>query len=310
MKHLENSLICSVNSEKNIDKILEKLKTYQKNLLKNYSNPVFSKKSKHNILNTYFQLSDFGKNLYKYNLLKLNGLNVAEDADSSVPILKGRISNTEYVWHSERDKKTCQKCLELDGTKYDFFEEVPERPHPNCKCYVEEREKEEECNCYEILEAFDNFIEQIDTLKTVVEIKISYWLEQIPYDFSIKAGELGQLILTELTQLDNWIGDLSSEFKNSRDEIFINSDKYYHTKAFCKVAQRENEYYDFLALKVGQFREFCQYIQHIVTLEQTYEEAKADKNADNEANENGIRLGKEYPNKDCGEILDKIWKKD
>lgn len=308
MKQLKNSMI---NNEKDINDIFEKLEKIQKNLLKNYLNPVFSKMSKTHILDTYSKLSDLGTNLYKYNMLKLNGLNMGVEGDeSSEIVLKGHISNTEYIWHSEHDKKTCAKCLELDGTKYDFFEEVPKRPHPNCKCYVEEKEKEEECNCYEILEAFDNFIEQIDTLKTVVEIKISYWLEQIQYDFSIKAGELGQLILTELTQLDNWIGDLSSEFKNSRDEIFINSDKYYHTKAFCKVAQRENEYYDYLALKVGQFRELGQFIEHIVTLEQTYEEAKADKDADNQANENGIRLGKEHPNEDCGEILNKIWKKD
>ena len=51
-------------------------------------------------------------------------------------------------------------------------------------------------------------------------------------------------------------------------------------------------------------------IQNYQTLEQTYEEAKADKDADNQANENEIRLGKELPNEDCGEILNKIWKKD
>ena len=32
---------------------------------------------------------------------------------------------------------TCDVCKFLDGKEFDFYEEVPERPHPNCKCTVE-----------------------------------------------------------------------------------------------------------------------------------------------------------------------------
>ena len=40
-----------------------------------------------------------------------------------------------YVWHSENSENTCDVCTELDGQEFDFYDEVPERPHPNCKCY-------------------------------------------------------------------------------------------------------------------------------------------------------------------------------
>ena len=32
---------------------------------------------------------------------------------------------------------TCDVCKSLDGKEFDFYDEVPERPHPNCRCTVE-----------------------------------------------------------------------------------------------------------------------------------------------------------------------------
>ena len=66
-------------------------------------------------------------------------------------------SYNKYIWHSENSDDTCDVCKSLDGKEFDFYEEVPERPHPNCKCTVEivedtssngdfERAKEENSN--------------------------------------------------------------------------------------------------------------------------------------------------------------------
>ena len=52
-------------------------------------------------------------------------------------VLKGGVSYNKYVWHSENGEHTCDVCSELDGQEFDYYDEVPERPHPNCKCYVE-----------------------------------------------------------------------------------------------------------------------------------------------------------------------------
>ena len=45
--------------------------------------------------------------------------------------------NKKYIWISERGKTTCEKCQSLNG-KIFSGDKVPNRPHPNCKCEVEE----------------------------------------------------------------------------------------------------------------------------------------------------------------------------
>lgn len=37
-----------------------------------------------------------------------------------------------FEWVSEPD--SCEECRKLDGTRYKRFEDIPEIPHPNCKC--------------------------------------------------------------------------------------------------------------------------------------------------------------------------------
>lgn len=55
-------------------------------------------------------------------------------------ILKGHISyaaKRKYRWIAEFGKNTCEKCAALDGKEFDE-DEIPPRPHPNCRCKVEE----------------------------------------------------------------------------------------------------------------------------------------------------------------------------
>ena len=54
----------------------------------------------------------------------------------STPVLKGRITNNQYIWHT--NPNACQKCQDLDNTVYSNKSDVPDKPHPNCKCSVEE----------------------------------------------------------------------------------------------------------------------------------------------------------------------------
>lgn len=88
----------------------------------------------------YIDLQDIGKSLYRYNTLQEhnyidNAQEEKEDIENKV--LKTGITYNKYVWHSENSENTCEKCKELDGHVFDFYDEVPERPHPNCRCTVE-----------------------------------------------------------------------------------------------------------------------------------------------------------------------------
>lgn len=52
--------------------------------------------------------------------------------------ISGKISYSvkiKYKWLTEPD--ACEKCLSMHGNLYDK-EEVPPKPHPNCRCHVEE----------------------------------------------------------------------------------------------------------------------------------------------------------------------------
>ena len=48
------------------------------------------------------------------------------------------------VHPNEGVEHTCDVCADIDGQEFDYYDEVPERPHPNCKCYVEIVEYEDE----------------------------------------------------------------------------------------------------------------------------------------------------------------------
>lgn len=46
-------------------------------------------------------------------------------------------NNKKYIWISEKGKNVCNKCLQLDG-KIFSEDEIPPRPHPNCRCEIQE----------------------------------------------------------------------------------------------------------------------------------------------------------------------------
>ena len=69
-------------------------------------------------------------------------------------VLKGGISYTKedetYIWHST--SSACEACQALNGATFNDINEIPDKPHPNCRCWVEnkkENENEEEKDALE-----------------------------------------------------------------------------------------------------------------------------------------------------------------
>lgn len=140
MKKLKEKISQALRNDGKLEITLDEVLQSQENLLKNYSNPVFSNKDKNKILKQFTNLKNIGNSLYRYNALKENDYQQdAEEEKSNIEniVLKGGISYNKYVWHSENGEHTCDVCKSLDGKVFDFYDEVPERPHPNCKCTVE-----------------------------------------------------------------------------------------------------------------------------------------------------------------------------
>ncbi len=151
MAKLKEKIIKSLKNTKQIEPTLNTLAKSQENLLKNYSNPVFNQKDRGKLLKSYTNLQDVGKSLYRYGALLDNNYFAdakEEKEDIENVVFKGGLSYYHYVWHSENGENTCDECRELDGQVFEMGEEVPERPHPNCRCTVEivegEIEKEDD----------------------------------------------------------------------------------------------------------------------------------------------------------------------
>ncbi len=140
MAKLKEKILQALKNNRQLEIALNEISKSQENLLKNHSNPVFNQKDKIKILKKFTDLQNIAKSMQRYN--KLNENNYDQDAQEEkdnleTTVLKGGISYNKYIWHSENSENTRDIWKSLDGTEFDFYDEVPQRPHPNCKCTVE-----------------------------------------------------------------------------------------------------------------------------------------------------------------------------
>jgi len=87
-------------------------------------------------------------------------------------VLKGGVSYTEgennYIWHST--SSACEACQALNGMSFDSIDSIPDRPHPNCRCWIEDKEKKEKEDKNNILEDIKS---DIYSLKDEIEEAIN-----------------------------------------------------------------------------------------------------------------------------------------
>ena len=264
---------------------------------------------------TYSKLSDIENSVYRYNNFLRNGMqsnadneakklmNFSEDEDIT---LQGGISNTKYIWRTE--PKACKECQELDNTEYNNKEDIPEKPHPNCKCYVEEEKDDEEaCEyCVSAFEDFENVLQEaqsvLDDGYNVLNGFISFASGQI----SLIAYEKINDVIDSLSQI---IGAFQDFISNYFELLELNKEKYhegspefYHQKANCQATQR-GELGEATSVVLGQIREFTDYYKDIYVKGKTIEEAEYNNEYDFAQNAQGRRVGKENPDGNCEEIL-------
>lgn len=255
-------------------------------------------------------------------------------------ILKGGISFIEYIWHTEAG--ACEKCQELDGQTFTNPNEIPDKIHPNCKCWVEVIEHEngnestnkgqddEPCDCYDkmqqILDEADemegNILSGLDEIKNANEdIKTSIqefkkyidYYKQLSdekinfsnYDFVFNYG------YTALEIIESGINSYDIFNKNKKDmENTINAfDKYFHAKANCETVELGTiESMWAVIWSVG--KEIYDIIKKVfiikmkfdVALKDSYNDLKADFYGWEKGNQNGICSDKVN---DVGKIFDK-----
>lgn len=295
---------------------------------------------------TYGKLNGIQHSLYRYNQLsnaglkeeantesgKLNNLINNFNATEEGTIFQGEISNVKYVWRSSPD--SCDECQALDGTEYDFVEDIPDKPHPNCNCIIEEvyeNDDEESCNCYETVsgwlcdcENLDNEYEsasgdadestnELDSILDYIQNYTNAEIEEID-ELQEKLNQLIENAVNELMDIidqavttvqifnDNYT-DLVT-LKEYLGEYLDGSAEYYHTKANCEAAQL-GDVGEEVATFLGYLREFIDFPKEILFKGRTIKQSFEDSVHDLEVNAEGRKLGKEHPDDDHDVIIPK-----
>lgn len=224
MANFKNKVLQALQNGQNLETILNDLSRIQDNLLKNYSNPVFNIKDKNKILKQYTNLQNIGKSLYRYKALNENNFESdAEREDIENTVLKGGISYNKYVWHSENGEHTCDVCKSLDGKVFDFYDEVPERSHPNCRCTVEIVEEnsqdtnpdEEPCD---LSKQIDDLINELETANEITNKYLDDMKSDVQ-DLENDFERVNKLILETNNSLEILVKDYGKHLPDCENNI-------------------------------------------------------------------------------------------
>ena len=119
-----------------INSCLKELTNIQ-NEMARISNEFDKSKARTFLLNKITQLQEFGKTVYKYKEFINHGMieefkNEFENINSL--IANGALDEITYQWQTEPN--ACKTCRDLNGKEFYNAKDVPNKPHPNCKCKI------------------------------------------------------------------------------------------------------------------------------------------------------------------------------
>lgn len=212
------------------------------------------------------------------------------------------MSNKKYRWHSSEG--SCEKCQALNNKEYNSESEIPDKPHPHCKCYVEVIE-EEMCDCIEnALEEIDEQIGNATVLKGEVQKEIAYFTGVlVTYNFNPSTVSLIESCIDALDQIIGTINDFIRNYNDMKEADTIGGDKYFHAKANCEGAQR-GKIGKLVATVISEVREFTDAFRNVLEKKMTIEESIKDIKEDQEANRHGRKQGEMHPDENSGVLVD------
>ncbi len=217
-------------------------------------------------------------------------------------VLKGGVSNVSYTWKTEPG--ACDACLALDGKTFETLDEVPDRPHPNCKCKIEPIE-EEPCDCYKVAAAeIMSCVDKSNSLRDDIASVANNLLSSISTFVGQSYRSVAASILEEIRTWDNACGDFARTYNEMLNAEFKYSDKYFHAKANCQASQR-GIMGNIVAEALSLFREIEEGTRKVLFEGADLVEQIEDAQRDLEANKFGRMQGSRFPEMDCRDILDK-----
>lgn len=267
----------------------------------------------------YELLGNLEHSLYRYNELIRAGLSdlasqegkyftkLSQSADNAL-MLKAGISNTTYIWHTEPG--ACEECQALDEYKFVTFDDIPARPHPNCKCKIEQLTDahNEQCDCYKMIEQMEKLIGQGESLSVEIQSNIDR-IQDVTLNYSNTRSDYVQSLINDLVALEQpyntlmqTVGIFLTNFTEMKDAATKNADKYFHAKANCEAAQR-GLLGEIIAEALSNFREFIDSFRNIKEKHLSIEASLKDIEEDQDANREGRNLGHRHPLIDAYDLL-------
>lgn len=225
-------------------------------------------------------------------------------------ILKGKISNCIYIWHS--NECACEKCQNLDNSIYYSINDIPDLPHPNCKCYIE---VVKDINNYKNTEikhnSENNSIIQLEELIADAQVLQNQIQEEIRIfknllnitNINPYVNTLIENCIDALEQIWGTVNDFINNYNDMKDANTIGADKYFHSKANCEAAQR-GEVAEMIAKGISDLREFTDLFKNVLIKGMTIKESLEDSAGDQEANKYGRAQGRTNPNKASKILVD------
>lgn len=211
----------------------------------------------------------------------------------------------KYVWEAE--PSACSKCQVLNGTEYQSANDVPDRPHPNCKCNVREV-FDIHCDCWEEIDEIEELISDANMLKNNI-FEILTELEDYVFNYVNTVNHEILRIIHDMNSLMHplrTLGDTILVFLENYETMkrvnVINADKYYHSKANCQAAQ-SGILGTLIARGISDLREYTDDYRNINEKKYSLEASLKDILEDQEANFEGRSIGRKYPGGSCSEYL-------
>lgn len=212
----------------------------------------------------------------------------------------------KYIWNSSDN--ACNACSQLDEKEFKTIDEIPDKPHPNCKCSLREVEGELCDYCINCLDKMEEMIGDAESLKFEVEIEIND-IERIESEYTGFDSDDMQRILRDIGSLINPLGtlvnviwDFYSNWSTMKEADTPGADKYYHAKANCEAAQN-GILGSQIAEGLSNLREYTDDYRNIHEKKLSLEESLKDIEEDQEANREGRELGRKYPTRSCGDLV-------
>ena len=231
--------------------------------------------------------------------------------------LRGGISYYTYIWRTEPG--ACEACQALDGTEYTSTDEIPDKVHPNCKCYIDvvneqdnynnpqddENNKNERCDCLDDLwDDIDEIIGSGLSLQDEIQAAISDFEDKKGNKYLNKIKDFIDNVVDNLRQIFGTVGDFVQNYQDMKEANTIGADKYFHSKANCDGTQR-GELGAAVAKGISDLREYTDSFKNICIKGMTKIESEENSKEDQEANEYGRQQGRDNPYNDCGDLVNK-----